>query len=155
VFDGTAPVNTTVTISDNGTVIDTFQQSAVSTSFQQTLNLTPGQHSLVVTASDQSGNTVQSQPLNVTIDLNDLSPDLKYVRALYTQNLNRPGSVPEWSYWAQFLNMPNGRFIVANALSRNTEAWTLVVKGWYSLYIGRAAVGGEEQFWVNLIARGF
>jgi hypothetical protein len=96
-----------------------------------------------------------SQPLNVTIDPNDLSPDLKYVRALYTQDLNRPGSVPEWTFWAQFLNMPNGRFIVANALSRNNEAWTLVVKGWYSTYIGRAAVGGEEQFWVNLIARGF
>jgi hypothetical protein len=153
-FLGTADPGTLVVITDGTTELARFTQSAGTNAFARTFTLAPGAHNLRVMVSDNFGNTALSAPLTVTIDTQDLSPDLRYVRGLYTQILNRAGSLPEWTFWAQFLNQPNGRFLIVNAIESTLEARSVLVKGWYNTYLGRAAVGGEELFWANLIVQG-
>jgi subtilisin-like proprotein convertase family protein len=152
-FDGTTDPQTTVALRDGATVVDIFTQGA-GTDFSRTLNLPVGTHVLSAEATDVAGNVIASTPVTVRIDLDVLDPDRRFVRALYQQILGRTGSLPEWNMWVPFLSSPDGRAQIANGIERSAEARTRVVKGWYELYLGRVAQGGEEQFWVQRLVGG-
>src|SRR5205085_8559798 len=97
VVDGTADPGSNVKIYDGpvtGTPIDQFTQSPTSNKFQRSLNLAVGTHSLTVVASDNYGDSATSAAVSITVDINALDPDRKYVRALYSTILGRPGNVP-------------------------------------------------------------
>ena len=77
------------------------------------------------------------------------------VQALYLDDLGRAGSKAELDVWVAMLNAPGGsQTAVASALGRSAEAETHLVRGWYAAYLGRSAVGGEEQGWVNQLLSG-
>ncbi len=78
-----------------------------------------------------------------------------FVQALYLDDLGRAGSKAELDVWVAMLNAPGGsQTAVASALGRSAEAETHLVRGWYAAYLGRSAVGGEEQGWVNQLLSG-
>jgi subtilisin-like proprotein convertase family protein len=160
VVDGTADAGSNVKIFDGpitGTPIDQFTQSPTSNKFQRTLNLAVGTHTLTVVASDNFGDSATSASVTITVDPNALDPDRKYVRALYSTILGRPGNVGEWSYWAQFLTQPNGRFVITREIEHSTEARFRLVDSWYQTYLGHSAfVNGQftGQFWVSALQLG-
>ena len=58
---------------------------------------------------------------------------------MYTLALGRPGSVPDWNYWVQFLPNPDGRSIVVNGI----DIWTATDPGQApQLLAGGAQAGG-------------
>ena len=78
-----------------------------------------------------------------------------FVQALYLDDLGRAGSKAELDAWVAMLNAPGGsQTAVASALGRSAEAETYLVRSWYAAYLGRSAVGGEEQGWVNQLLSG-
>jgi len=151
-YDGTVDKGDQIAIMDDNSPIDTF--TATSNSFSRFENLGDGTHTLVVQATDQFGHVSNSFPLTVTINLESLDPDRKFVRQLYFDDLGRPGALPEWNLWLPVLSQTNGRTVAANDILRSPEARDYVVKGWYQTYLGRAAVNGEEQVWVNQLLAG-
>jgi subtilisin-like proprotein convertase family protein len=153
-YDGTADVGTTVVILDNGLRIDTFAQTGPTNAFSRFENLGDGTHTLVVTATDQFGHSKSSNPVTITINLESLDPDRKFIRQLYSDDLGRPGSLTEWNLWIGALSQPNGRNNIANAIVRSPESRDFVVKGWYQTYLGRQALNGEEAPWVNALLAG-
>jgi hypothetical protein len=75
----------------------------------------------------------------------------RFVRALYLGFLGRTGSVAEWNFWAAWLPAL-GTAGVANAVLRSPEALDRLATGLYVQLLGRAPVGGEERYWVGLMA---
>jgi hypothetical protein len=72
---------------------------------------------------------------------------------MYLSVLRRPGAVGELDFWVGELNKPGGsRFAVVNAIETSFEARNNMVKTWYINYLGRAADGLEQIFWVNQLA---
>jgi subtilisin-like proprotein convertase family protein len=137
----------------NGVVIATYLQQTATT-FQLTWSLQQGVHTITVMATDGAGNMATSAPLTITVDLDQLDPDRKFIRMLYQLALGRTGSLAEWNLWEPLLQQPDGRHIVASSIERSPEARTFLVKGWYQTYLGRPAVNGEEQLWVNALLAG-
>src|SRR5262249_34593155 len=77
-------------------------------------------------------------------------------QGLYLKGLRRAGSMTELNGWVSLYNSTAGsqaqkQFVVANGIERSAEARTRLAKSWYLQYLGRAAVGGEEQVWVNVM----
>jgi subtilisin-like proprotein convertase family protein len=157
-YDGTSDPNTSVVIFDNGVQIDSFAEGANS-SFIRQLNLSDGQHLLTVTATDSAGNTSTFAPANpdgrfgleITVNQDALDASRKFVREIYNDALGRPGTLAEWNQWLPTLGQANGRFLVANAINRSLEARDFVVTQWYSTYLGRQPLSGEEKGWANLM----
>jgi hypothetical protein len=157
-YDGTSDPNTSVVIFDNGVQIDSFAEGANS-SFIRQLNLSDGQHLLTVTATDSAGNTSTFAPANpdgrfgleITVNQDALDASRKFVREIYNDALGRPGTLAEWNQWLPTLGQANGRFLVANAINRSLEARDFVVTQWYSTYLGRQPLNGEEKGWANLM----
>ncbi len=153
IYDITAEPLTNVVIKDNGVVVDSFTMGNI-TSASRFLSLPVGTHTLRVEATDIAGNTRISDPLTVIVNLEELDPDRKFVRAIYLQALGRPGSLEEWNMWVPLLTQPDGRSQIANGIERSGEGRTRLVKGWYETYLGRTALNGEEQFWVARLVAG-
>src|SRR5262249_39827962 len=91
--------------------------------------------------------------------LTGLTPTQRFVQVLYLNALGRVGSLGEINAWVGFFNSTAGnqaqkQFAVANAIELSGEARTHLVKGWYLNYLGRVALGGEEQGWVNALLSG-
>ena len=83
-----------------------------------------------------------------------LTPQERFVQALYLDELGRQGTKFELDGWAAFLNAGGSQSAVATAIDRSAEARDHLVKSWYANYLGRPAVGGEEQGWANAILSG-
>jgi subtilisin-like proprotein convertase family protein len=150
---GTTDQGTTDVLLDNGVQIDSFTQTSGNTFARlETLNL--GVNSLTLVATNVAGNTATSAPLVITVDPTALDPDHKFVRQLYFDALGRTGVLAEWNLWTPILAQPNGRAIVANGIERSGEARDRLVKSWYQTYLGRPALNGEEQPWVNFFLSG-
>jgi subtilisin-like proprotein convertase family protein len=152
-LDITAPGGTRVQVLDNGTVIDSFTMPLSQTA-QRPENLTEGIHPIQVTSTDVAGNTSFSSTLVLIIDSAALNSDLTFIRSLYSLNLGRTGTLPEWNSWIPVLNQLNGRFVVANDIARAPEARDFLVKGWYQTYLKRTAMRGEEAPFVRLLVSG-
>jgi len=157
-YDGTSDPKTGVVIFDNGVQIDSFPEGPAA-SFVRQLNLSDGQHLLTVTATDSAGNTSTFAPANqdgrfgleITVNEDALDPSRKFIREIYNDALGRPGSLAEWNGWLPTLGQANGRFLVANAINRSLEARDFTVSQWYSTYLGRQPLNGEERGWANLM----
>jgi hypothetical protein len=86
---------------------------------------------------------------------NGLIPPERYVQALYLDDLGRPASITELSQWLTVLSTPgNTRQTVASAIANSAEARGVLVRSWYLSFLGRQAVGGEEQGSVNRLLNG-
>jgi virginiamycin B lyase len=77
----------------------------------------------------------------------------EFVQSLYINALGRLGSTDELNGWVSVLGA-SGQQAVASGIERSPEARTHLVKSWYGSYLGRPAVNGEEQPWVNLLLQG-
>jgi subtilisin-like proprotein convertase family protein len=154
VYDGTADPGTQVTITDNGVVVDTFLQPSDSNTFSRTLSLAQGTHVLTVQSSEIAGNVAVSDNVVITVNMDTLDPDRKFIRQIYFDALGRLGSLTEWNIWVPFLQQTNGRAIIASAIETSLEARDFLVKGWYQTYLGRTAMNGEELGWANLMVNG-
>jgi hypothetical protein len=83
-----------------------------------------------------------------------LTPQQRFVQALYLDALGRAGTVDELNLWLGLLDGPNGRNVVALAIENSPEGRTNLVQGWYHTYLGRSAVNGEEQGHVHALLAG-
>jgi streptogramin lyase len=107
-----------------------------------------GNNALWFTEAGNNGNTIGR--------FFGLSPQERAVQAMYIDALGRAGSMPELDEWASLL--PAGAAsltpVVASGIEGSPEARDRLAKGWYTTYLGRSAVGGEEMGWVNLLLAG-
>jgi hypothetical protein len=88
--------------------------------------------------------------------LNGLTPTQRFVQVLYLNALGRAGSMAELNGWVAVYNNngANGQSVVATSIEHSMEARDHIVKDWYQAFLGRAAAGGEEQVWVNMLLNG-
>jgi hypothetical protein len=87
---------------------------------------------------------------NTTITV--LTADERFVRALYLDDLGRPGSIAELDGWVAVLNGAGGsQHTVALDIEESFEARDDLVKSWYETYLGRQAMNGEEDGWANML----
>jgi hypothetical protein len=107
------------------------------------------------TTTDQRG---YPRVMNNTVDIGavefptTLGAQERFVQALYMDELGRAGSRAELDVWVAVLTMPGGsQAQVAAGIVASVEARDHRVKGWYQTYLGRQAINGEEQPWVNLL----
>jgi hypothetical protein len=77
-----------------------------------------------------------------------------YVAKFYRTILGRQASPAEVAYWQPAVQGPGGPTVVASAIEHSAEARDRLVKSWYATYLGRPAVNGEEQEWVNSLLQG-
>ena len=96
-----------------------------------------------------------------------LTPDERFIQALYLADLGRAGARSELDGWVATLaayragavgavvGAGGSEQLIAGAIAHSHEANTRVVQSWYLTYLGRVAQGGEEQGWVNLLQGGF
>jgi hypothetical protein len=87
-----------------------------------------------------------------------LSPTERFVQAVYLDELGRVGAKAELDAWASMFSGfgPDAtvQTAIATGIEHTQEARDHLVKSWYLAYLGRQAVGGEEQGWVNLLLAG-
>jgi hypothetical protein len=81
-------------------------------------------------------------------------PDDIFIEEMFEERLDRPAGSQEVAAWKAVLNSPAGQAGVALGIEQSPEARTLLVKQMYTRYLGRQAVHGEEQGWVNALVRG-
>jgi len=90
--------------------------------------------------------------------LSDLTPQQRFVEALYHDELGRPGdlnSQVDAGFWVNLLNQGTATTaVVADRVVRSSEARDHLVKGWFQTYLGRAPLGGEELGWVSALLQG-
>jgi uncharacterized protein YkwD len=100
--------------------------------------------------------TVTVGPTNVRLNFNpSLSAGgVPVVRNLYQAVLGRAAADAELPFWLPVLQTAGGLRLAADGIERSAEARTRLVKDWYRTYLGREAVGGEEQSAVNALLRG-
>ena len=87
-----------------------------------------------------------------------LTPQERFVQALYLDALGRAGSKTELDSWAvqfnQGLSQTDAQASIARGIDESWEGRDHLVKGWYETYLGRAAGGREEDGWVGLLFQG-
>jgi hypothetical protein len=83
-----------------------------------------------------------------------LTAQERFVQAVFVDELGRPGSTAELDAWVGAMKGPLGQAGVVSSILHTQEARDRLVKGWYQTYLGRAASGGEEQGFVNLLLAG-
>ncbi len=81
------------------------------------------------------------------------------MQAVYLDELGRAGTKAELDGWVALFNGSAGpnhqdQAAIASGIQQSTEARDHLVKSWYLGFLGRAAAGGEEQGWVNLLRQG-
>jgi hypothetical protein len=88
-----------------------------------------------------------------------LTPQQRFVQALYLDELGRAGAQSELNAWAAMFDVASmtqaqAQAAIARGIDTSAEARDHLVKGWYPAYLGRNAVGGEEQGFVNALLSG-
>ncbi len=87
-----------------------------------------------------------------------LTPQEQFVQALYLDVLGRTGSKAELDGWVVLFNsgfsQTDDQAAIAAGIETSPEGRDHLVKGWYETFLGRSAVGGEEQGWVNQLLAG-
>src|SRR5262249_60511739 len=83
-----------------------------------------------------------------------LTPQERFVQALYLDVLGRPGRRDELDYWVGVLNGPGGSAAVADGIARSFEGRDHLVRSWYLTFLGRPAAGGEEGAWGGHLVQG-
>jgi predicted outer membrane repeat protein len=124
-----------------------------------------GTITVALTSHDTAPNTASSTetiltaspppPPMVTADppspFTGLTPQERFVQALYLDDLGRAGAVSELDGWVAVLNASGARTVVSD-IEGSFEARDRIVQGWYQTFLGRSAQGGEENGFVNLLA---
>jgi hypothetical protein len=141
----------TITASGNGQTLttQTFGSGGYS------LQVTPGLYT--VTAS--GGGLVAPLTHTVYVGVNNVRinfapQDDAYVAKLYRDDLGRTPSAGEVDGWVRALQGRGGAAAVASAIANSTEARCLLVRGWYSRYLGRAALPSEASSWAQAMGNG-
>jgi hypothetical protein len=88
---------------------------------------------------------------NIQVKVSDI--DDVMIEELYEERLGRGAALFEVQEWAQILQTSGLQAVVAG-IEGSLEARTHIVQSWYHQFLGRDAVNGEEQGWVNLLLRG-
>jgi hypothetical protein len=84
-----------------------------------------------------------------------LTPQERFVQALYLDELGRRGARAELDAWVNALNSPGmSQATIAAGIEHSPEARDHLVRSWYWAYLGRQAANGEELGWVNLLLQG-
>jgi hypothetical protein len=88
-----------------------------------------------------------------------LSAQERFVQAVYLDELGRAGVKSELDGWVGLFNGAGLTQIQAQAtittgISQSAEGRDLLVKTWYQTFLGRSAVSGEEQGFVNALLAG-
>jgi hypothetical protein len=84
-----------------------------------------------------------------------LTPQERFVQALYLDELGRAGAKAELDSWVNALNTPGmSQATVAAGIEHSPEARDHLVRSWYWAFLGRQAAGGEEMGWVNQLLAG-
>jgi hypothetical protein len=83
-----------------------------------------------------------------------LTPQERFVEAVYLDELGRTGSKAELDGWLPVLNGPGGQRAVVSSILHSAEARDHLVRGWYVTFLGRQANGGEEMGSVNALLAG-
>jgi lysophospholipase L1-like esterase len=86
--------------------------------------------------------------LSAGLDANE-----NFIRALYQDDLGRPGTVAELDSWLPAL-VTSGLQAAVNGIENSAEARTYLVDGFYTAFLGRPAANGEEQSFVTLLENG-
>jgi hypothetical protein len=87
--------------------------------------------------------------------LSGLTAQERFVGVLYLNALGRIGAHNELDVWVNFMNSPGGsQALVARGIETSPEARGHLVRIWYQTFLGRAAAGGEERGWANLLLQG-
>jgi hypothetical protein len=87
--------------------------------------------------------------------LGGLTPNERFVQALYLAELGRPGSLVELDGWAQRFSGGSGdQASIAFAIQHSEEARTHLVGSWYVSYLGRQGAASELAGWVSAMEGG-
>jgi hypothetical protein len=83
----------------------------------------------------------------------------RFVQVLYLNALGRAGSKAEIDGWAAAFGGSSSsnapiQAAIARGIEGSMEGRDHEVKSWYAQYLGRAATGGEEMAWVNMLMAG-
>jgi streptogramin lyase len=76
-----------------------------------------------------------------------------FVQSLYQDALGRVATTNELDPWVNLL-VQAGRASVVDGIEQSPEARTHLLKGWYLHFLGRPALNGEEQGFVQLLLHG-
>jgi hypothetical protein len=87
------------------------------------------------------------------VQTQEADADAVFIEEMYEERLDRPAAASEVDIWMNVLDQ-QGRQAVAVGIEHSLEARTLLVKNLYVHYLGRSAVNGEEQGWVQLMLQG-
>jgi hypothetical protein len=101
---------------------------------------------------------IRQLPQSVTLTLKNIQvqqsdADAAFIESMFEERLDRPAAASEVAIWMNVLSQ-GGLAAVATGIENSPEARTMLVKNLYQQYLGRNAVGGEEQGWVQLMLRG-
>ena len=112
---------------------------------------TPGNATLGANAT----NTLTISPVTPRPAISGLTPQERYVQAVYLDELGRAGGKGDLDYWVGVLNSPKGGAAAMVAgIKGSPEGTARLVRTWYELYLGRPAVNGEEGFWAGKLQHG-
>jgi|GEM_PF-1504845 len=135
---------------------ETFAIAAIATAQgQQTVTATLTSIDIAHTITTTGAVTVTLPPPPPPVTPNpfaNLTPQEKFVQALYLAELGRAGGVGELDGWVAILNGPGGARAVIADIDGSFEARDRIVQGWYQTFLGRTAQGGEEKGFVNMLA---
>jgi hypothetical protein len=107
--------------------------------------ITTGPHSTLA-FTEPDGNKI-----GVVHDM--LDANHAFVQALYHDALGRSANSAELDFWVSAL-VQSGSAAVVNGIEHSPEGRTHLVRGWYLQFLGRAALNGEEQGFVQLLVNG-
>jgi hypothetical protein len=155
VFDG-GPGSNTLTLNANGEVLRTVpgaltlaDPATVGYANTQTINLNSTAAVQAFAGPDTADRATA---------LAGLTPQERFVQAVYLDELGRPGSKAELDGWAALCNgglsQAQAQAAIATGIQHSPEGEDHQVKSWYLAYLGRAAQGGEELGWVGLLSQG-
>jgi hypothetical protein len=102
---------------------------------------------------------IRHSPATVTLTLKNVKvvgsdSDAFFIEEMYAERLDRVADEAEVNFWMNVLQGSGGQAAVVSGIERSAEARTDLVKNLYQRYLGRAAVGTEEQGWVKLMMNG-
>lgn len=144
----------TVTFRDGGTVLGTAPLTPLGTATFTTSTLSSGARTITVTyAGDDNFTASTSSEITVTVR-SPLPPNQRYVAQLYTDLLQRNVEESGLAFWSGQLDRGVSRQDVALAITRSVEYRTILVRGLYQRYLGRAADSGGLNAFVSFLGSG-
>ncbi len=133
-----------------GTVID---DGLYGGSINETLTFTLGTPT-GATLGSPSINTLTAKEITARPSFPGLTPQERYVQALYVDELGRTGQMSELDSWVAVLNGPGGAAVVIAGIKGSPEGTDHLVKSWYQLFLGRPASRDEELGWASALRQG-